>query len=610
LNWQHFRTFVWLRWRLRINQVQRAGTLNAVILGMIAFAGVAAAVGFFFTTLITGLLLPDDTSPLVIMGIFDALVVAFLFSWMIGLMTDLQRSDVLSLDKFLHLPVSLTGAFLINYLSSIVALTTVLFVPAMLGLALGLVFSRGPRMLILFPLVAGFLLMVTALTHQFRSWLATMMMNQRKRRTIIVVATMIFILIFQVPNLINIWQPWTKASESTDDYIQKLRELGKELESGKITVAEFHKKSAQIEAERHARLSSANHQMEERAELLFRMANEVLPPGWLPYGALAAEEGDLAPGCLGVLGLTLIGVVSLWRSYRTTLRYYTGQIASGEKRAAPVTPVKPDHSSSALLEKRLPWISEEASAVALASFRSLLRAPESKMLLLGPLLMVVIFSGLLFRQPLTSIPEGVKSLFAFGATAMILLGLAQVIGNQFGFDRTGFRVYVLCGAPRKDILLGKNLAAAPVVLLLAVVVVVALQVARPMRIDYFLAVFPQMISMYLVFCLLANLMSILAPMPVAAGAIRASNVKGVALLLQLVFVFLFPLALLPMLIPLGVEVLLEQLDLLSGVPICLILSLLECAAVVFLYRLLLGLEGSFLHSREQRILEIVTGKAE
>ena len=45
--------------------------------------------------------------------------------------------------------------------------------------------------------------MVTALTYQFQGWLASLMSNPRRRRTVIVVATAVFVLIFQLPNLLN-----------------------------------------------------------------------------------------------------------------------------------------------------------------------------------------------------------------------------------------------------------------------------------------------------------------------------------------------------------------------------------------------------------------------
>ena len=60
---------------------------------------------------------------------WDALVFAFLFFWLIGLITELQRSDSLALSKFLHLPVSASGAFLINYFGSLLRLSLIVFVP-------------------------------------------------------------------------------------------------------------------------------------------------------------------------------------------------------------------------------------------------------------------------------------------------------------------------------------------------------------------------------------------------------------------------------------------------------------------------------------------------
>src|SRR5205823_8963134 len=121
---------------------------------------------------------------------------------------ELQRSEVLSLDRFLHLPVSLTGVFLINYLSSLASVNLMLCLPAMLGMSLGLVFSEGPALLLLLPLLAAFFLAVTAVTYQFQGWLASLMVNQRRRRTIVATITIGFVLLTQLPNLINLYRPW------------------------------------------------------------------------------------------------------------------------------------------------------------------------------------------------------------------------------------------------------------------------------------------------------------------------------------------------------------------------------------------------------------------
>jgi hypothetical protein len=121
-------------------------------------------------------------------------------------------------------------------------------------------------------------------------------------------------------------------------------------------------------------------------------------------------------------------------------------------------------------------------------------------------------------------------------------------------------------------------------------------------------VLPQMISMYLLFCFLANWLSIFAPMAIRSGALKPTNVNAISVVLQVVFTLLLPLAMIPVLIPLAVEFVLTEWVGLRGVPICLLLSLLECALIVYLYRLALSWQGSVLHAREQQILKLVTVK--
>jgi ABC-2 type transport system permease protein len=128
--------------------------------------------------------------------------------------------------------------------------------------------------------------------------------------------------------------------------------------------------------------------------------------------------------------------------------------------------------------------------------------------------------------------------------------------------------------------------------------------------DYLLAAPAQLLSMFLVFCLLANWWSILAPMAIRAGSLRAAQPKGFTILLHIAFTFLFPLVLLPTLLPLGIEVLLNRFGLMIGMPIGLVLTVLESVGIGFLYRLVLASQGNLLQSREQRILHLVTVKSE
>jgi hypothetical protein len=612
VNWEHFRTFLWLRWRLRVNQWRRAGTVNAVFLIIIAGCAVLLGVILFVACFLIGLVLLADAPPVVLLYVWDGLVAAFIFLWATGVLADLQRSEALSLDRFLHLPVSLTGAFLINYLSSLLSLNLVVFGPAMLGLSLGLILSRGPAMLLVLPLLGAFLLMVTALTYQFQGWLAALMANKRRRRTIIAVVTMAFVLLCQVPNLINFLGPW--RGRSTNDAAAVLSaeqvKLRQDFSAGRLTELEYRQHLEQIQREYQARMRESNQEHSEQVEQPARFLSLVLPPGWLPLGAMAAADHDVLPALLGTLGLSLLGAASLWRSYRTTLRLYTGQIGSGKRRPAAVTPRRqPGRVPANLLAKDLPWVPEQAAAITLAGFRSLLRAPEAKMMLLSPFILVVVFGSMLLARP-TAPAEALRPLLAFATMAMVLFGMGQIIGNQFGFDRSGFRVFVLCPARRRDILLGKNLAVAPLALGLAAALTVVLQVFYPMRWDHLLATLVQFVAMYLMFCLLANWLSIFAPMAVAAGSMRPSNARVIPTLLHLAFLFVLPIALGPLLLPLGVELLLAEAGWVRGWPICLALSLLECVAVVLLYRLVLNWQGRVLQARERRILKVVAAKAE
>ena len=610
MNGEHFRALLWLRWRLRVNQLRRAGPANAIILALLGVACVCLSAGLFVTGLGVGALVLRTVDPPVLMYVWDGLVVVFLFCWSIGLIADLQRADALSLDKLLHLPVSPAGAFLINYVSSFLSVTMVVFLPAMVGLALALVLARGPALLLQFPLLAAFLLVVTALTYQFQGWLASLMANPRRRRTVIVVVTMAFVLACQLPQLMNFIQPWIQQHETEIKTRFDVRqvELMRALAVRQITEEEYQRQSGQLEAERKAEGQVFEQQTLRQVQQAVWLGNLVLPPGWLPLGVASAAEGNLLAPLLGTLGLGLIAAASLRRSYLTTLRLYRGEFSAGKGRPAAVTtPAKTGPASAGLLEKELPWLSEQAAAVALGGFRSLLRAPEAKMMLLSPMIMAIVFGSMLLIHG-RNMPELVRPLVAYGGMAISLLGMAGIVGNQFGFDRDGFRVFVLCAAPRRDILLGKNLSFAPLVLGLGGIILVLVEALFRMRWDLFLAAVPQLLSMYLLFCLLANWLSILAPMRIAAGSFKTANPRLVSVLFHVLFVFLFPVALLPTLVPFGVQVALEELGGIRGLPIGLLLAVAECVGIVYLYGLVLTWQGRVLHARELQILAVVTAK--
>jgi hypothetical protein len=612
MNREHLRAFLWLRWRLRVNQFRKAGTFNAIL--FFAFVGLVtmAAVGLLVAGFFVGLLALPRASPAVRLIVWDGVIVAFLFFWSIGLMTDLQRSEGLAIDKVLHLPVAPSAAFLVNYLSSLFSLTLVALLPGMVGLIIGEVCAGSTKMLLALPLLAAFVLALTAVTYQFQGWLASLMTNPRRRRTVIVVMTIGFIMLVQVPNLVNVARPWDDGGdrEEVARAAERRNALSNELNAKKMAPEEYLRRSKELEKE----LADARTERRERSWEQFHrtawIASAALPPGWLAVGASELSAGNALPALLGTLGLVLIGSASLWRAYRTTMRLYTGEFTAQGRPAAPVPVAPMDPSRVRLLERRLPWVSEQASAVALAAFRSLMRAPEAKMSLIAPLILIVVFGGLSMSAKATP-PGAVRPLMAFGAGLFVLLICgAQLVGNQFGYDRAGFRAYVLSPTPRREILIGKNLAVAPLALGMALALVLLVGAVYPMRPDHYPAAVAQLLAAYLLFCVLANGLSIVAPIPMAPGSMQPANVKFLPILMQMGFLMLLPLAMIPVMLPIGVEVILAELAGLRGWPVSLVLSLVVLAGAVLFYRRALTWEGNWLAEREQAVLEVVTSKGE
>lgn len=111
------------------------------------------------------------------MFLWLGVTVGFLFFWLIGLMSELQRSETIDLQRLMHLPVALGQMFLINYVTSLATISIVIAGPGLTGLALGLAISRGPLLLLLLPLAWAMIFMVSAWTYCLRGWLAAMMNN-------------------------------------------------------------------------------------------------------------------------------------------------------------------------------------------------------------------------------------------------------------------------------------------------------------------------------------------------------------------------------------------------------------------------------------------------
>ncbi len=605
MNWQHLRTIAWLRWRLTVNQWRKGGKINAVVSMIVAGVGAVASVAALFVGILVGVLLFPRMQADSLLFMWDILVLAFLFFWLMGVITDLQRSEVLSLDKLMHLPVSLGGAFLLNYFSSWLSLSLVLFLFSTLGLSIALVFTKGLAMLVLFPLVISFVLMITAVTHQFREWLNLLMVNKRRRRAIIMAVTASFILLAQLPNLINVFARRSASEQGPDARSQVMTDLQTRLNGGEIDQQQYTVELAEWETKQAAEKAADRQRTMQTVTHVAVVANRWLPIGWLPYGSYTAANGSMWPGLLGSVGALVLGAVCLRRSYASTLRFYTGGYSTGErKRSVPVA--KHSEAKENFLERKIRWVPEPAAAVAVGTFRSLTRSPEGKMLLLVPLILTGVFGSMFFAGGAQRLPDEMRPFLGFGVIGITVLSFSQLMYNLFGVDREGFRAYVLSPVPRSYILLGKNLAIAPLGLGISCLTLAVLQILRPMAFSHVLATLLQSGIVFLLTSLLGNFVSILVPSPNAIGSLKPAQAKGMTILVHLLATFLSPLLLVPAGAGIGLEMLLDHFEIWTWFPLYLIVSVLELVCVVWVYRQGLVVLGRWLRTREQLILEVVS----
>jgi len=552
-------------------------TGGACVLGTASFIG--ALLGSVF-----GL---GEASPRVVLGVWFGVTIGFLFLWIIGLLTELQRSETIDLQRLMHLPVALGQMFVVNYVVSHVAFSIVLTVPAMLGLALGLACVRGLEMVLLVPLALSMVFMITAWTYYLRGWLAALMSNPRRRRTIIMVITLTFVLLSQGPNL----------------YFSVIRRFDRPSTPRAAT------------AEERQRLRRARRAADRAALDRLLAAQKFVPPLWLPNGAWALAEGRPLPALLGIVGCVAIGALGLRRAYRSTMRFYHGQ--SGQKVWPGISP--PTLSSeprsrrksyACFLEWTPPGLPEQAAALALATFRSMLRAPEVKMAWGTSFLVTIILGVIVFLRSAPNLPAAAKPFVITGVAAFSIFMLVQFLANQFGFDRDGFRALVLSPSDRRYILLAKNLATLPVGATFGGLLVVFASIWLRLPMLDLAAALLQLATMLMLAGMGGNLLSVLMPYRIAAGSMKPVKMPAMAMLVTVLCQMLFPVVMAPVLVPPFAALLWQMLGWPGTALVNLVLSTVLVVLTALAYRQLLAPMGRLLQRREMKILSMVSVEVE
>jgi ABC-2 type transport system permease protein len=567
MNLDHFKTVFWLRWRLTRNQLTKGGSIHIFFTILSVAFSIFVAVGALIGGFCFAFFALKRVEPRALLGIWDVIVGVFLFFWTLGFVIEIQRSESLNMEKFLHLPLSLSQVFLLNYVGSFFTMSLSSMLPFFAGFCLGSISHLGPRALLQFGVIMSFVFMITAWTYCVRGWLSALMINPKRRRTVIAIVGFTFFIVSQSPTLI-FQTGWFKKQTGN----------GKSFDWSEAFPA-------------------------------ILTGHVVLPMGWPALAAMRLREGHSLPALEFTSAALLLGALGLSRAYRSTLRFYRGETREGGE-SARVRESLPAKSAKNWMAWRLPGLPDEAGAIALANFQSMMRSPEIKMAIFIPFFFFGIAGPIQF---LRRFDPGSRNqlIFALAAIAIIpFIILVQLMGNIFGADRDGFRSYLLSPAKRENILLGKNFSMAPLSFGLSFFCLSMLLTFGKVSALILVPAVLQMASAFLIACVTGNLISILAPYRVNPGSTKASKMTALRGLLQAVTQLSFPLTLVPVVIPAALDYLFRRFSILPWLPVFGIASFIVFAGCVAAYALLLPTIGRLLQAREQKILLIVTRELE
>jgi hypothetical protein len=624
MNPKQFLALIKLRIRLWLNQAKKQGKFSYYASIVLLTIGILGSLTAFVFGVISGLLWFDDSSATVILVTWNFIAAGFLFFWAIGLMAELQQTELLSLEKLLHLPISLKGAFILNYMSCFLNASFFLFVPGMIGLAIGMTIAYGPLMLLSVPIIFSFLFLISALTYQLRGWLARVMENKRNKGNIIAIVTVVFVGLSQLPYFVT--SRMDNVYDAAKDEIRKdhadqlsanLLGLSAEAKHGDLRSDQYtflvDQMKTSMALERTKKFQIEKKKKRGKIVSVMRKLDRYIPFGWMPLGIAKLAEGAWIKSILGMLAMTFAGVASLVWSYRANMKRYTGIDTQRRKTKAPKDNTE---KQLAFLYNKIPFASPHVSSVALSSFKSLLRSPEAKMMMMMPVILLFVFGSMFIGSSASSttdwtIPVEARPWIPIGMFGGILFMISGFMFNVFGMDRDGFRAYMLSPISREELLVGKNLSYLPIAGGLCLAGTIVLQFIAPLSPWIFLAVVVQSVCVYLNFCLLGNYFSIAFPMGIKRGTMQPSNPKIISLLvLMLASTIGMSFMLFPSSVAFGIPWMLEFWQGISLNWLYLLLSLLQLAVTCWVYRWVLKDQADWLWSRETKILNEVANLPE
>jgi hypothetical protein len=415
-----------MRWRVLVNSLELTGSRDMLE----RFSVAAGKLG----PIMAMILLVPSSIGLLVLGITagfgtatGSMVVpleALRYLTLLGLALTILGPIVLptrdggSVTRLLLLPIPRTALYMAQVAGALADPWIALLVPTVLGVAIGLAVGLSVSgALVGFAAGAAFLLFVLGLASLASSVIHLLLRDRRRGDIVMLLLVLVLPILAIAPQM----------------FFNQQRQAGKKM----------------TRAERLARPPS-------RTE---RVAMRVLPyvPSEMYYRAAKnAPTGGNAALPLAGLAVAALGVhLAGFAAYRRVLDMPANQ---GIRRAG---------SFGGLWDRVIPGLSPAASAIAFTQLRLALRSPRGRATIGSPLLMPIVLAGLGYSRGGLPIP-GIQGHYGLALAALgcftAILGLMPISLNQFAIDKAGFTRVMLSPIGIGELLLGKAVGNALIII--------------------------------------------------------------------------------------------------------------------------------------------------
>lgn len=256
-------------------------------------------------------------------------------------------------------------------------------------------------------------------------------------------------------------------------------------------------------------------------------------------------------------------------------------------------------------------IEDDTSAIAMTGFITYIRHPMILLQMLSPLGMGVMFVILAGFRP-NGMPELSSSWAAgvlpIGVIALPFMMNAHFLANIFGMDQEGFRAYVLLPTSRQKYLLGKNIAFFPFIAGTTLLLFAFSALLIDYRLVTFLVTLLYLVQLYLLFCIVGNVLSLYFPYRIRqSGRMNSTNhstrERIAMILIAPIALILMGVLLLPAVLGMAADYLLDRFWGFDAVSVGLVGAVVMFVLTVLAYRESLVHTGRLLEQREQIVLE-------